>query len=104
MSIENAIWIDLGCIGHKSISLTELFRNEYLVDVPIDNGLLDFTEYNGNKFVVFIDYTLGGSGETGTRVFTNAFATELQFYKTLANKLVNEYVKINQSLDFKQNF
>jgi len=102
--MENAIWIDLGFVGHKSKSLTELFRGEYLVDVPIDNALIDFREWNGDKFVVFIDYTLGGGGETGTRVFTNAFNTELQFYKTLANKLINEYVKINQSLDFKQNF
>jgi hypothetical protein len=76
----------------------------YLVDVPIDNSLLDFREYNGDKFVVFVDYTVGMSGEKGTKVFTNAFETPLQFYKDLTEKLIKEYVEINQSLDFKQDF
>jgi hypothetical protein len=104
MSLETAIWVDLGFVGHKSKRLTEIYRGEYLVDVPIQNSLLNFTDYDGDKFVVFIDYTVGGSGETGTKVFTNAFNTPLQFYKDLSEKLIKEYVEINQSLDFKQNF
>lgn len=102
--MENSFWIDLGLIGHKAKPLTNLFRNEFMSDVPIDNSLIDLREVSIDKFVVFIDYTLGGTGETGTRVFTNAFANELQFFKKLSDKLINEYVKVNQSLDFKQDF
>lgn len=102
--MEKAIWVDLGLVGHKSKSLTELYRNEFLVDVPIQNNFVEFTEYDTNKFVVFIDYTLGGSGDTGTRVFTNAFVSPIEFYKDLTEKLIREYVETNKSLDFKQDF
>jgi hypothetical protein len=103
--MENSIWIDLGHIGHKASSLKELFRSTHLVELPIDTDVETQKQLsNENTWVVFIDYTIGGSGSIGVKVLTNAFNTELQFYKTLANKLINEYVEINQSLDFKQNF
>lgn len=103
--MENSIWIDLGHIGHKSNSLKELFRNTHLVELPIDTDVETQKQLsNENTWVVFIDYTIGGSGLVGVKVLTNAFNTELQFFKTLANKLINEYVEINKSLDFKQDF
>lgn len=100
--MENAIWIDLGLIGHKSTSLTELFRSEYLVDVPICN---ETTENESiDKFVVFFDYKIGVTGESGTKVFTNAFETPCKFYQSFTNKLISRYVEVNKSLDFEQNF
>jgi hypothetical protein len=102
--MDNVIWIDLGLIGHKSKRLTEIFRSEFLVDISIQNDVVDFREWSGEKFVVFIDYTIGGSGETGTKVFTNAFESERFFFKKLSYKLIKEYVEINKPLDFKQDF
>jgi hypothetical protein len=103
--MENVMWIDLGLIGHKSKRLTEIFRSDYLVDVSMrDDYTVDYSEWNGDKFVVFIDYTIGGSGETGTKVFTNAFEGERNFFKELSHKLIKEYVEINKPLDFKQDF
>lgn len=102
--MEISKWFDLGLIGHKSKSLSELFRGDFLVDVPMCIDYLDFCALNKNMYVLFIDYTLGGDGKTGTKVFTNAFQNETQFFTSLSNKLIQEYVKTNQSLDFKQNF
>lgn len=96
------MWIDLGLIGHKSASLTELFRSDFLVDVPICSEKPEIG--NSNKFVVFFDYTNGGTGESGTKVFTNAFETQCQFYQSFTNKLIGRYVEVNQSLDFAQDF
>lgn len=103
--MENSIWIDLGHIGHKSNTLKELFRKTHLVELPIDSDIETQKQLDKeNKWVVFVDYIMGGSGSVGVKVLTNAFRTELEFYKTLANKLINEYVETNKSLDFKQDF
>lgn len=100
--MQNAIWIDLGLIGQKSVPLTELFRSQFLVDVPICNELKEDIE--PDKFVVFLDYTIGITGEVGTKVFTNAFETPCKFYQFFTNKLISRYVEVNQSLDFTPNF
>jgi hypothetical protein len=103
--MENSIWIDLGKIGQKGEKLKELFRNTHLVELPIDcdaeNEIKSGIE---NTWIVFIDYTLGGSGVHGVRVLTNAFKNEAEFYKLLSHKLINEYVEINKSLDFNKDF
>lgn len=102
--MEKVIWIDLGLIGHKSKRLSEIFRSEFLVEVSIENYAFELDDWSGEEFVVFVDYTIGGSGEMGTRVFTNAFETECQFFKSITQKLIKEYVEINKPLDFKQDF
>jgi hypothetical protein len=42
--MENAIWVDLGYVGHKSKRLSEIYRSSYLVDIPIENDILYFED------------------------------------------------------------
>ena len=94
--MENSIWIDLGRIGHRSIALKELFQNTHLTELPLeDDGSI-------TNWVVFINYSISGS--RGTKVLTNAFSNEAEFYKVLNYKLINEYVKTDKPLDFESDF
>lgn len=97
--MENAIWIDLGDVGHRAEILKTMFQVDFIVELP-----QQFDDNVSQKWVVFIDYTLGGSGLFGTKVFTNAFATELDFYKVLSEKLIKNYVTVDKSLDFSEDF
>ena len=97
--MEEAIWIDLGLIGHRSSSLKKLYMPEYLTELP--QQVDDISE---NKWVVFIDYSLGGNGLFGTKVFTNAFPNDFAFFKSLTQKLISTYVAIDKPLDFNEDF
>lgn len=97
--MEDAIWIDLGLIGHRSSSLKKMFLPEYLIELP-----QQVDDKSDNKWVVFIDYSLGGSGRFGTKVFTNAFSDECSFFKSLTEKLISTYVAIDKPLDFNEDF
>jgi len=94
--MENSIWIDLGRIGHKSIELKELFRNTHLIDLPQEDVGAS------TQWVVFINYSIHGS--RGTKVLTNAFFNESDFYKVLTEKMINEYVKTDKPLEFESDF
>jgi hypothetical protein len=95
--MENQIWIDLGFIGHKSRDLEKHFEKQYSLTIPTE---IDLSE--SPKYTVFVDYL--DKGQMGVKVLTNAFESQCQFNQYLVNKLIEEYVKINQPLDFQENF
>lgn len=94
--MENQIWIDLGLIGHKSRDLEKHFEKDFALSIPTEIEIS-----NPEKYTVFVDYL--DKGQMGVKVLTNAFENKCQFNQYLVNKLIQEYVKVNQPLDFQEN-